>query len=320
MHWSRQHLLRQRGVRVRPARLQRRLPRRGQRCLANGKHGFIFSRGCMRNVMRNNIAFDNAGHGFMIDDGRSADRPRRPRPASTPRTTTSSPATSPTTTPAAASRSRAAPATRSSDNRLSRNDVGVRIKYGATATVTDNAIVGSARYGVNVLGGPAAYRSAATPSAVPGRRSTWPPTTAPRWATTPSPRSPRRWSSAASPPARSRRGEGRPDRALEPDAGAVDADPRAAGAGRADADRARAAPSIATTGGDGMTGPLARGVPWTLVLLTGLVLLLTGAPPRPARMRRETVHPLGHRRAPGWPGRPTCPRPTRFTARRPPSR
>ena len=39
----------------------------------NGRHGFIFSRGCDRNVLRNNVAFDNRGHGFMIDDGRSED-------------------------------------------------------------------------------------------------------------------------------------------------------------------------------------------------------------------------------------------------------
>ena len=39
----------------------------------NGRHGFIFSRGCDRNIMRNNVAFDNRGHGFMIDDGRSED-------------------------------------------------------------------------------------------------------------------------------------------------------------------------------------------------------------------------------------------------------
>ena len=37
----------------------------------NGKHGFIFSRGCAGNVLRNNQAHDNVGHGFMIDDGRS---------------------------------------------------------------------------------------------------------------------------------------------------------------------------------------------------------------------------------------------------------
>ena len=37
----------------------------------NGKHGFIFSRGCVHNILRGNVSYDNAGHGFMIDDGRS---------------------------------------------------------------------------------------------------------------------------------------------------------------------------------------------------------------------------------------------------------
>ena len=76
----------------------------------NGKHGFIFSRGCVRNVLRGNTAYANAGHGFMIDDGRSV-ASATAEARIDPRTTTSSPATSPTTTPAAASRSRAVPAT-----------------------------------------------------------------------------------------------------------------------------------------------------------------------------------------------------------------
>ena len=37
----------------------------------NGKHGFIFSRGCTNNILRGNVSYGNAGHGFMIDDGRS---------------------------------------------------------------------------------------------------------------------------------------------------------------------------------------------------------------------------------------------------------
>ena len=37
----------------------------------NGKHGFIFSRGCTHNLLVGNVAYGNGGHGFMIDDGRS---------------------------------------------------------------------------------------------------------------------------------------------------------------------------------------------------------------------------------------------------------
>lgn len=36
----------------------------------NGSHGFIFSRGCMNNVLRKNVSHSNRGHGIMIDDGK----------------------------------------------------------------------------------------------------------------------------------------------------------------------------------------------------------------------------------------------------------
>ena len=103
-----QHLRRQRGVRVRPARLQQRLPRQANTARGNGKHGFIFSRGCdaqraarqlrLRqrrprlhdrrrsvgpttasaesridasndNVVTGNIAYDNADSGVEIEGG-----------------------------------------------------------------------------------------------------------------------------------------------------------------------------------------------------------------------------------------------------------
>jgi parallel beta-helix repeat protein len=116
----------------------------------NGKHCFIFSRGCHRNVLTGNYAYANAGHGFMIDDGRS------------------------TTTAAAESRIDASDnnlvsantaydnansgveieggtGNVVSGNQLARNDIGVRIKDGAAASVTGNVIDGSDRYGINVL-------------------------------------------------------------------------------------------------------------------------------------------------------------------------
>ena len=35
----------------------------------NGKHGIIFSRDCLRNVIRDNIVYDNVNHGIMLDRG-----------------------------------------------------------------------------------------------------------------------------------------------------------------------------------------------------------------------------------------------------------
>ena len=39
------------------------------RAESNGRHGFIFSEGCNRNVVRDSTASRNGGAGFMIDDG-----------------------------------------------------------------------------------------------------------------------------------------------------------------------------------------------------------------------------------------------------------
>lgn len=36
----------------------------------NGSHGIIFSRGCHRNIIRDNDAYNNAGNGIMLDDGK----------------------------------------------------------------------------------------------------------------------------------------------------------------------------------------------------------------------------------------------------------
>lgn len=38
----------------------------------NGRHGFIFSRGCRHNTLRNDEAYDNGVAGFVIDDGHVA--------------------------------------------------------------------------------------------------------------------------------------------------------------------------------------------------------------------------------------------------------
>jgi parallel beta-helix repeat protein len=118
----------------------------------NGRHGFIFSRGCDRNVLRNNIAYDNRGHGFMIDDGRSED----------------------SETAAArqeASNDNVLQGNRAYDNAgsgieieggrgtvvdgntLTGNHVGVRVKNDASALITRNTLVNSRLAGVDVLAG-----------------------------------------------------------------------------------------------------------------------------------------------------------------------
>jgi parallel beta-helix repeat protein len=116
----------------------------------NGKHGFIFSRGCIRNVLRHNTAFGNAGHGFMIDDGRSestATAEARIDPSNDNLITGN------VAYDNAGSGVEIEGGTGNvvSENHLSRNDVGVRVKSGATASVTGNVIDGSVRYGVHVL-------------------------------------------------------------------------------------------------------------------------------------------------------------------------
>lgn len=117
----------------------------------NGKHGFIFSRGCNGNVLRGNYAHDNAGHGFMIDDGRSvttADAQSRID------TSNDNVVTGNVAYDNANSGVEIEGGTGNvvSANTLTRNDIGVRIKDGASATVVDNVILDSDRYGVNALG------------------------------------------------------------------------------------------------------------------------------------------------------------------------
>ncbi|MFY9265586.1 MAG: right-handed parallel beta-helix repeat-containing protein [Solirubrobacterales bacterium] len=41
----------------------------------NGKHGIIFSRFCVNNVIRNNLSEKNGWHGIVLDDGKAADGP-----------------------------------------------------------------------------------------------------------------------------------------------------------------------------------------------------------------------------------------------------
>jgi parallel beta-helix repeat protein len=124
----------------------------GNRAFGNGRHGFIFSRGCNRNVLRHNLAYSNRGHGFMIDDGRSE-------------VTTASQAG-----PVASDGNLLIDNTARDNagsgveieggkgnvvrgNVITRNHVGVRIKNLASATVEGNQISKSRLYGVDVLRG-----------------------------------------------------------------------------------------------------------------------------------------------------------------------
>jgi parallel beta-helix repeat protein len=122
----------------------------GNTAVGNGKHGFIFSRGCNSNVLSNNFAYDNAGHGFMIDDGRSV-------------TTAEAQSRIDTSNYNIVTGNVAYDNANSgveieggignvvSGNTLTGNDIGVRIKDGAVASVVDNTIADSDRYGINVL-------------------------------------------------------------------------------------------------------------------------------------------------------------------------
>jgi parallel beta-helix repeat protein len=116
----------------------------------NGKHGFIFSRGCARNVLRGNTAYANGGHGLMIDDGRST-------PTATIETRLNPSDNNLVTRNTAYDNAGSGVEIEGSsgnivsNNHLTRNDVGVRIKDGAVATVRGNTIDNSVRYGIHVL-------------------------------------------------------------------------------------------------------------------------------------------------------------------------
>lgn len=118
----------------------------------NGRHGFIFSRGCDRNTLRDNIAHDNRGHGFMIDDGRSedsayADAARRP---SNHNRLVGNYAYD---NDGSGIDIEGGTGTIVSDNVLERNHVGVRVKNDASVIISGNRITDSALAGVDVLSG-----------------------------------------------------------------------------------------------------------------------------------------------------------------------
>jgi parallel beta-helix repeat protein len=117
----------------------------------NGRHGFIFSRGCERNVLRNNVAYDNRGHGFMIDDGRTADTPFA-QAARLPSDDNVLVGNHAYDNDGTGIELEGGSGTVVRDNLLERNHVGVRVKDHASARVESNTIVDNALAGIDVLG------------------------------------------------------------------------------------------------------------------------------------------------------------------------
>jgi parallel beta-helix repeat protein len=116
----------------------------------NGKHGFIFSRGCSGNVLRGNYAHHNAGHGIMIDDGRSVGAgPDQSRiDASDDNRVVGNFSFG---NGGSGIEIEGGTGNLAVGNRLAGNYIGVRVKNGSSATVRDNTILDNRRYGIDVL-------------------------------------------------------------------------------------------------------------------------------------------------------------------------
>ncbi|MGY1815107.1 right-handed parallel beta-helix repeat-containing protein [Blastococcus sp. SYSU D00820] len=118
----------------------------------NGRHGFIFSRGCDRNVMRDNVAYDNRGHGFMIDDGRSEDSDYA-EAARLPSNDNQLIGNHAYDNDGSGIEIEGGSGNLVRDNLLERNHVGIRVKNDASLLVEGNRIVDSRLAGVDVLAG-----------------------------------------------------------------------------------------------------------------------------------------------------------------------
>ena len=116
----------------------------------NGRHGFIFSRGCDRNVMRDNVAYDNRGHGFMIDDGRTQDAPFADANV-LPSNDNLIEGNHAYDNDGSGIEIEGGTGNVVRDNLVEGNHVGVRIKDDAEALVIGNTINDSRLYGVDVL-------------------------------------------------------------------------------------------------------------------------------------------------------------------------
>jgi parallel beta-helix repeat protein len=118
----------------------------------NGRHGFIFSRGCDRNILRDNVAFDNRGHGFMIDDGRTEDAAFAAA-ARLPSNDNQLVNNHAYDNDGSGVEIEGGTGTVVRGNLLERNHVGVRVKNDASVVIMDNRVVDSALAGVDVLSG-----------------------------------------------------------------------------------------------------------------------------------------------------------------------
>ena len=123
----------------------------------NGRHGFIFSRGCDRNILRDNVAYNNRGHGFMIDDGRSEDTSYADA-ARLPSNNNQLVGNRAYNNDGSGIEIEGGTGTIVSGNSLAGNHVGVRVKSDASALVENNRITNSALAGVDVLNGRGSVR------------------------------------------------------------------------------------------------------------------------------------------------------------------
>ncbi|MCU1583481.1 MAG: right-handed parallel beta-helix repeat-containing protein [Microbacteriaceae bacterium] len=118
----------------------------------NGRHGFIFSRGCDRNVLRGNVAYNNRGHGFMIDDGRTEDSASA-KASRLPSNDSQLIGNHAYDNDGSGIEIEGGVGTIVRNNIVERNHVGVRIKNDASVVVEHNRIADNALAGVDVLTG-----------------------------------------------------------------------------------------------------------------------------------------------------------------------
>jgi parallel beta-helix repeat protein len=118
----------------------------------NGRHGFIFSRGCARNLLRDNVAYDNRGHGFMIDDGRTADTPSESA-ARLPSDDNIVIGNHAYDNDGTGIELEGGSGTVVTGNLLERNHVGIRVKDHASARLGQNRMVDNTLAGIDVLAG-----------------------------------------------------------------------------------------------------------------------------------------------------------------------
>ena len=116
----------------------------------NGKHGFIFSHGCSGNILLGNYSHDNAGHGFMIDDGRSTSTEAEPQRilGSDNNLLVANFAYG---NGGSGIEIEGGSGNVVTENRLAGNYVGVRGKNDASVSLRDNTILDNRRYGIDVV-------------------------------------------------------------------------------------------------------------------------------------------------------------------------